>query len=84
MYLYGAVCPATGESVGMVGGSVGIAWMNQHLAWIGEHVRASPGGEFVHVVLVLDQAGWHTSPKLSVPMDRFKSVCRAEYMVRGY
>ena len=51
----------------MIGGSVGIAWMHQHLAWISEHVRNSPSGHFVHVVLVLDRAGWHTSPKLKVP-----------------
>ncbi|MFO0836600.1 MAG: IS630 family transposase [Phycisphaerales bacterium] len=65
--LYGAVCPATGESVGMVGGFVGVEWMNQHLAWISEHVRSTPGGEFVQVVLVLDRAGWHTSPNVEWP-----------------
>ncbi len=67
VYLYGAVCPATGQSVGMIGASVGIAWMNQHLRWISDHVREGPGGELVHVVLILDQAGWHTSKKLQVP-----------------
>ncbi|MCC6971727.1 MAG: transposase [Phycisphaerales bacterium] len=41
--------------------------MNQHLAWISEHVRSTPGGEFVQVVLVLDRAGWHTSPKVEWP-----------------
>ena len=67
VYLYGAVCPVTGESVGMIGASVGIEWMNQHLQWISEHVRSTPGGDLVQVVLVLDRAGWHTSPKLRVP-----------------
>lgn len=67
MYLYGAVNPATGESVGMIGGSVGLEWMNVHLRWISEHVRQGPGGECVHVVLILDRAGWHTSPRLDVP-----------------
>lgn len=67
MYLYGAVNPATGDSVGMVGGSVGIEWMNQHLAWISAHVRESPGGDLVDVVLVLDRAGWHVSPKVKWP-----------------
>ena len=67
VYLYGAVCPVTGESVGMIGASVGIEWMNQHLAWISEHVRSTPGGDLVQVVLVLDRAGWHTSPRLRVP-----------------
>lgn len=69
VYVYGAVCPATGESVGMIGASIGIEWMNQHLRWISEHVRASPGagGEAVHVILILDRAGWHVSAKLQVP-----------------
>ena len=67
MYLYGAVCPATGESVGMVGGSVGIEWMNLRLQWISEHVRQGSGGDLVQVVLILDRAGWHTSPRLKVP-----------------
>ena len=67
VYLYGAVCPATGESVGMIGGSVGITWMNLHLKWISEHVRQGPGGDLVRVVLILDRAGWHTSPRLKVP-----------------
>jgi hypothetical protein len=67
LHAYGAVCPRTGESVGMIAGSVGIAWMNLHLEWISEHVRSTPGGEGVHVVLVLDRAGWHTSPKVVWP-----------------
>lgn len=36
--------------------------MNQHLRMISEHV-----GPTVHVVLVLDQAGWHRSKALKVP-----------------
>ncbi len=67
VYLYGAVYPATGESVGMVAGLVGIEWMNIHLRWISEHVKSTPAGELVHVVLIMDQAGWHTSKKLKVP-----------------
>jgi len=38
-------------------------WLRQgHLAEISRHVT-----EGAHAVLVLDQAGWHTSPKLRVP-----------------
>jgi len=51
----------------MIGGSVGITWMNLHLKWISEHVRQGPGGDLVRVVLILDRAGWHTSPRLKVP-----------------
>ena len=39
-----------------------IAAMEAHLAEIGR--RVSPGA---HAVLVLDGAGWHTSPRLRVP-----------------
>lgn len=67
VYLYGAVNPLTGDSVGMIGGSIGVEWMNVHLRWISEHVQRGPGGELVHVVLILDGAGWHTSPRLKVP-----------------
>lgn len=41
--------------------------MNLHLRWISEHVRASPGGELVKVLLVVDNAGWHRSGGLAVP-----------------
>ena len=43
--------------------------MNVHLAEISRHVT-----EGAHAVLVLDQAGWHTSPKPRVPEPR-KSRC---------
>jgi hypothetical protein len=36
--------------------------MNAHLAVIGEEV--APGA---HAVVLVDQAGWHTTPKLNVP-----------------
>jgi hypothetical protein len=67
VYLFGAVCPATGQSSAMIAGSVGIEWMNLHLQWISEEAARGPGGDLVQVVLVLDQAGWHTSPKLKIP-----------------
>ena len=41
---------------------VNIAAMEAHLAAISE--RVSPGA---HAVLVLDGAGWHSSPRLRVP-----------------
>jgi len=42
--------------------SVNVEAMNVHLTEISSHVTES-----AHAVLVLDQAGWHTSPKLRVP-----------------
>jgi transposase len=41
---------------------VNIAAMEAHLAAVSE--RVSPGA---HAVLVLDGAGWHSSPRLRVP-----------------
>lgn len=62
LYLYDAVCPQTGNSAAMIAPWVSVEVMNVHLRWIGESV--GPG---VHIVLVLDRAGWHVSRRLRVP-----------------
>jgi len=62
VYMYGAVNPITGESVGMLAPYVNTEWMNHHLRLIGEQV-----GKHRHAVLVLDQAGWHMAKALKVP-----------------
>ncbi len=62
LYMYGAVNPHNGDSVALLAPTVNTLVMNQHLRMIGEHV-----GPEVHVVLVLDQAGWHRSKGLRVP-----------------
>lgn len=62
VYLYGAVNPRSGDSVALLAPTVNTFVMNQHLRMISEHV-----GPDVHVVLVLDQAGWHVSKGLQVP-----------------
>ncbi len=64
MYVFGAVNPQTGDSVGMVAPTVNTYCMNIHLRWISEHV-----GPDVHVVLVVDNAGWHTSNGVEVPQN---------------
>lgn len=64
VYVYGAVNPLTGASVGMLAPTVNTDWMAQHLRLISEHV-----GNDVHVVLVMDQAGWHTARKLELPQN---------------
>lgn len=46
----------------LLGPTVNTYVMNQHLRMISEHVGAD-----VHVVLVMDQAGWHMSKGLRVP-----------------
>ena len=61
-WLFGAVCPERGVGAAVVLPHVNVDAMNLHLAEIGRNV--GPGA---HAVLVLDGAGWHTSPKLRVP-----------------
>ena len=62
VYLFGAVNPVTGESSALLAPTVNTEYMNHHLRFISERV-----GPDVHVVLVLDQAGWHLSKGLRVP-----------------
>ena len=61
-YLFGAVCPERGAGAAVVLPHVNVGAMDAHLAEISRRVA-----EGAHAVLVLDQAGWHTSPKLRVP-----------------
>ena len=61
-YIFGAICPAQGKAVGLI-----LPWchteaMNLQLAAIS--AKVTPGR---HAVLLLDQAGWHTTPQLTVP-----------------
>ena len=61
-YIFGAICPERGVGAGLV-----LPWCNNttmglHLDEISQAV--SPGA---HAVVLLDQAGWHTSAKLKVP-----------------
>jgi transposase len=46
----------------MIAPTVNTGYMNHHLRFISEEA-----GEDVHVVLVLDQAGWHVAKNLKVP-----------------
>jgi len=62
VHLFGAVCPERGIGAAVVLPHVNVEAMNIHLAEISRSVTHG-----VHAVLVLDQAGWHTSPKLHVP-----------------
>ncbi len=62
VHLFGAVCPARGIGAAVVLPHVNVEAMTIHLAEISRSVTHG-----AHAVLVLDQAGWHTSPKLHVP-----------------
>ena len=61
-YLFGAVCPERKTGAAIVMPEVGIEAMNEHLAAISQTV-----GVGAIAVLVLDQAGWHTSARLKLP-----------------
>lgn len=62
LYAFAAVNPLTGESSAMLAPTVNTDYMNEHLRFISEQV-----GPNRHVVLVLDQAGWHVAKALKVP-----------------
>ncbi len=61
-YLFGAICPEQGKGAGLVLPRCNTAAMTLHLAEI-SHAVASDA----HAVLLMDQAGWHTTDKLTVP-----------------
>jgi transposase len=61
-YLFAAVDPRTGRSSALIAPTVNTDYMNRHLAFI-----AQEAGPDAHVVLVLDQAGWHVARGLRVP-----------------
>ena len=61
-WLFGSVRPERGVGAAVVLPHVNVEAMNLHLAEISRRVA-----EGAHAVLVLDGAGWHTSPKLRVP-----------------
>src|SRR4030042_233631 len=62
VYLFGAVNPLTGESSALLAPSVNTEYMNHHLRFISEQIDSD-----VHVVLVQDQAGWHTAQGSRAP-----------------
>jgi transposase len=62
VYLFGAVNPVTGDSSALLAPTVNTGYMNHHLRFISEQV-----GPEVHVLLILDRAGWHLSKGLQVP-----------------
>lgn len=66
VYLFGAVCPTTGASSALLAPTVNTHYMNRHLAFIAEEA-CTQARQDVHVVLVLDGAGWHQSKGLVVP-----------------
>ena len=64
LYVYGFARPATGETFTAILPRVKVERMEEALAAFA--ARADPGGEKV-LVLVVDNAGWHTAKRLAVP-----------------
>ncbi len=61
-YIFGAICPSQGKGAALVLPRCNIIAMSLHLAEIATAV--APGA---HVVLLMDQAGWHLSHQIVVP-----------------
>ncbi len=62
VYLYAAVEPATGASVALLAPNVNTGTFNVFL----EMLAAGAGPE-EHIVLIMDQAGWHKSRGVKLP-----------------
>ncbi len=63
-YIFGAVCPESGKSAGLVMPEANTDAMNQHLLEISKQV--SPRA---HAIVLMDRAGWHRSKALRVPQN---------------
>jgi hypothetical protein len=61
-YLFGAICPERRAGAAIIMPEVNVEAMNEHLAEISRRVSAG-----AIALLVLDGAGWHSSPRLQVP-----------------
>jgi hypothetical protein len=61
-YIFGAICPKKGKGAGLVLPYCDTEAMQDHLPEISQTVD-----DGAHAVLILDQAGWHVTPKLKVP-----------------
>ncbi len=61
-HLFGAICPERGTGAAWVLPSCNTPAMQIHLEEISQAV--APGA---HAILILDRAGWHTTPKLKLP-----------------
>jgi len=62
LYVYGAVCPETGDAKALIAPGVDTETMNVFLRLFGQALPAD-----VQALMILDQAGWHVSNDLHVP-----------------
>jgi hypothetical protein len=61
-YLFGAICPKRGAGAAVVMPRADTQAMQHHLDEIARTLAPK-----AHAILVLDQAGWHTTEKLRLP-----------------
>jgi hypothetical protein len=64
LYLYGFVCPESGQTQWLILPRVNVAWFNRALQ---EFATAVGAGADKQVLLVIDGAGWHRSNQVVVP-----------------
>ena len=64
VYLYGFVCPSSGQTFWLLLPTVSIVAYTLALV---EFARALGAGPDKRVILVLDQAGWHISERVVIP-----------------
>lgn len=62
LYVLGAVCPATGQSVGLLAPHLNTSIVNTFLQQFAKELKPN-----VHAVIIWDQAGFHTAKALNVP-----------------
>ena len=62
LYVLGAVCPASGQSVGLMAPYLDTNIVNQFLAQFSKELLSG-----AHAVMIWDQAGFHTANALMVP-----------------
>ena len=60
-YVYGAVSPVTGDSFGMILPFVNAQCMNIFMNHLSDHYQE------YHIILLSDQASWHTGHELIIP-----------------
>jgi hypothetical protein len=61
-YIFGAICPAEGKGAGLV-----LPWCNTHAMDLHLQEISAAVAPGAHAVLIVDQAGWHMTPKLKTP-----------------
>ena len=75
-YIFGAICPKEGKGAGLVMPFCNSTTMEMHLAEISQAVYA-------HAVLLMDQAGWHSSAKLDVRPWTIMSIGMRDWAYRS-